>query len=235
MRMLVLNPHSSTGKTTTALNLSLALAREGVPVQLVDADPKGVLTRALLQSGLMPSGPVGAQDSIKGRVPGFRALSFHGPEATGANSENIAKCLPQHTGNWQILDTASAAINIQSTLVAESDLILVPVKPEAEAFEGLSSLISDLQSVGMPLSALRILIAQYSNRILGHRIIRSKLIDRFGSQAVVPVVIRTSGKLSSKGDSAGIVFEDAPRSTGASDYAQLARSLLSEQALVEAK
>ncbi|WP_435256741.1 ParA family protein [Thioclava sp. FR2] len=234
MRVTILNPQSGTGKTTTALYLSIALAHEGVSVQIVDLDPKVVLSQALVSSGQMltPVEPAVYEQSKKTKnLLGYPSVEIHTVDKHEALAAEVTQFLPSHRGKWQILDTSSVAAIGHQALISDSDIVLIPVRPEPVALHTMNDLVSDLQAIGMPLSALRILISQYSNRISQHRVTRSRLIDRFGSQAVVPVVIRTSSKLSVIGDSTGVVFQDAPRSTGASDYAQLARSLLSEQAL----
>lgn len=234
MRVLVLNPHSSSGKTTTALNLSLALAREGVSVQIFDMDPRGTLSHTLEQSGLLPA-EFGARiagaslDRVVLNVSPY--VSVHALGRVEAVAGETTGSLPASGGAWQIIDTNSASVATHAALIAESDAILVPVRPDPAVLEDLNELVSDLSAVGMPQSALRLLIAQYSNRISGHRIVRAKLIERFGSQAIAPVVIRTTTRLSTTGAIKGSIFQNAPRSTGASDFAQLARSFLSEHAL----
>jgi chromosome partitioning protein len=83
-----------------------------------------------------------------------------------------------------------------------------------------------MQEAGVSWDRLNLLICRYSDRLAVHREVRARLAERFGTQGLLPHVIRNSVRLAEAPGQGRTVFRHAPTSTGAADYAALARHLM---------
>lgn len=236
MRILVFNQKGGVGKTTTTINLGAALAAEGETVVIVDLDPQLHLTAAMGATGLSQSGT--SEDFLCGAsiapvpVAGSPGL-FLIPGKGDALSAAEGRLKPTGiAADWIIMDAPPGWNGALAELVGLSDWVICPLEPDFLGLNGLNQLMRRMQEAGQSWNRLRILISRYSNRLAVHREVRGKLIDRFGSEAVLPVVIRSSVRLAEAPGQSQTIFQYAPRSTGASDYAQLARTLLLQRALM---
>ncbi len=212
MRLMVFSPAEKGGKTTVALHLSLALLAEGQRVALMDLDPRGGLTAAI--SGLSDGA---AADDLPALLSGSEA-SFAG-----------------EGDDWLILDPAPGWTPDLSARLRQADLILCPVQPEPESLTALDELTARLAAEAIDKSRLRLLVTRYSNRLERHRELRGRLTTAFGSAHVLPVVIRASSRLAEISTSGQALRSIAPRSTAASDFAQLARALMAMRSLSRPK
>ena len=229
MRILIYNQKGGVGKTTTAINLSAALALDGQSVTLADLDPQGQLTDAL---GVKPS--VSSADASWLTQPAAPEQVYHAgtgvPVIAGhAGVLNLGSgplCLGAIPSDWLIMDAPPAWSDEIGRIAARCDMVLCPLEPDFLGLNALDPMIARLKEAGMAAPALRILITRYSNRVPVHRQARGDLIDRFGSDTVLPVIIRSSMRLAEAPAAGQTIFDFAPHSTGASDYAQLARLLI---------
>lgn len=235
MRALVFNQQDGVGKTMTAINLSAALAAEGHRAVVIDLDPKMGLSSRFsgLQNG--PAITLGtwlAGAAVHGAaLDGHPRLSLVAADA-GFSDWDAEVALPPRVGaDWCLFDAPSEWIGLVGSIALQVDLLICPVEPDANGMLIAEKLVERLDAAGFDLRRLRILISKYSNRMAAHRASRSEMIERFGSSCVLPVLIRSSARLAEADESGRTIFQHAPRSTGASDFTQLARSLMSEQAL----
>lgn len=238
MRVAIFNQKGGVGKTTTAINLSAALAVEGQTTVVVDVDPQLHLTAALGAAGVQAAGG-SAVDWLTGGtviprfVKGARDLYLI-PGEGDALSNAAARINPTRiAADWVIIDAPPGWSAPLADLLDQCDWIICPLEPDFLGLNGLNQLMRRMQETGQPRSKLKILISRYSNRLAVHREVRGKLIDRFGSESVLPVVVRSSVRLAEAPGQGQTIFQYAPRSTGASDYAQLARTLMQQRALLE--
>lgn len=240
MRVAIFNQKGGVGKTTTAINLSAALAVEGQTTVVVDVDPQLHLTAALGAAGQKMSGGT-AVDWLKGGaviprfVKGARDLYLIPGEGDALLAAEGQVNLTRLAADWVIVDAPPGWSPSLASLLDQCDWIICPLEPDFLGLNGLNQLMRRMQETGQPWTKLRILISRYSNRLAVHREVRGKLIDRFGSESVLPVVIRSSVRLAEAPGQGQTIFQYAPRSTGASDYAQLARTLMQQRALHEPK
>ena len=183
----VANQKGGVGKTTTAVNLSSALAQAGYRVLVIDMDPQGNATTALgadkqtvgpsAYHVLMAETPI-TEATRPTEVEGLHLLAAN-IDLTGAELE-LVSVLARETRLRHALKAArrsydfvfvdcppSLGLLTINALVA-ADSVLVPLQCEYYALEGLSSLLGTVDLVRRSLNArLRlhgILLTMYDGR-----------------------------------------------------------------------
>lgn len=212
MRLMLLSPSAGGGKTTVALHLSIALVAEGEPVELTDQDPRKQLSAAL---------------------SAFSGTSGEGVPRLTADSDSLP--LEEVRDIWSITDPAPGWNDALADSLRAADMILCPVQPEPESMAALSAMAARLNAESIDISKLRLLVTRYSNRLERHRELRGELTKTYGSQLLLPVVIRASSRLSDAVANGEPLRSFAPRSTAASDFNQLARALVAMRSLSRPK
>jgi chromosome partitioning protein len=229
MRVLIYNQKGGVGKTTTAANLGAALARAGAGrIVLADLDPQMHLTASLGQAGRSGwtvrdwrEGRAGEPDPVEGEAGLFLVRGHADPLAEEA--------IPAHAAlaaDWLIYDAPPGWNGELAALMAAADLILSPLEADFLGLNGVSRLMRQMQEAGVPWERLALLVCRYSDRLAVHREVRARLAERFGTQGLLPHVIRNSVRLAEAPGQGRTVFRHAPTSTGAADYAALARHLM---------
>jgi len=230
MRALIYNQKGGCGKTTTAINLGAALARLGdQTVTLVDLDPQTHLTAAL---GRRTDGQAWTVTQWLAGAPGstlpVSARLFLVPGDCEAQ-EPRPYANPLSGMNGTVLIDAPPVWNVTvARLIAECDVILVPLEPDFLGMQGFNRLLQTMKKHGVPWSRLRILVCRYVDRLSIHREVRERLGQLFRSGTLLPVVIRNSVRLAEAPGFGRHIFDHAPDSAGASDYEAAARVLLEE-------
>ena len=249
----IANQKGGVGKTTTAVNLAVALSQRGHRVLLVDLDPQGNATSGL--SSNRPSSEDGAltiYEALVARVPISEVISEVRPglflAAAGANlvgaEIELVTMDERERRLQQLLTSAGSLYNIVlvdtppslglltlNALVA-ADAVLVPMQCEYYALEGLTALLATIRKVRVALrpeleiEGLVLTMFDSRNR-LAHEIAR-EVREHFPGkvfQTVIPRNVRLS-ESPSHGLSA---LEYESRSAGAKSYRQLAEELMARE------
>jgi chromosome partitioning protein len=241
----VLNQKGGVGKTSTAVNLGAALARQDRRVLLLDLDPQAHLTYSLglmahelprtMGAALMRECPLDAVTMEVGPlkvVPASVALA--GTEVDLASAPDretrLREALSQAPAyDFAIIDCPpNLGMLTLNAMVAAGEL-LVPVQPEFLALQSLGKLMETVKAIrtgwNPDLVLSGILMTRYQHTRKLNREIRRKIRDYFGD-ALLETTIRDNISLAEAPSFGQDIFTYKPRSHGAADYRNLALELL---------
>ncbi len=244
----IANQKGGVGKTTTAINLSAALADAGKRILMVDCDPQANATsgigidktvkRKMLYHGLIDEADAGSllmdsQIETLKVIPshedltGFEVEMMSHPDRATALKRLLSGIADQF--DYIILDCPPSLGLLTINALAASDSLLIPLQCEYYALEGLSQLSKTIKRVtrgiNPKLKLAGILLTMYDPRTnLSRQVVedaRNKF-DRQVYQTVVPRNVRL-GEAPSFGKP--ILLYDAS-SVGSKSYVALAKEIL---------
>ena len=251
--LAIVNQKGGVGKSTTALNLSAALAEVGERVLLVDLDPQASVTRAFgvreseLEATMFDAvlEDVGVGEVIVGAEEqplGDSAVDLAPAEIAMTSFEQrlerkvrrdyvLADILEEVRGSydWILIDCHPALHGLEINAMVAAEWLLVPVTPEILTLHGTHPVIEMLQEIqrGKPeLDLLGVLLTRVDNRNNMTADVREE-VQRAFKEKVFDTEIRTSVRLAEAPGNASSIFTYAPASTGAADHRNLAREVMS--------
>lgn len=246
-RLAVLNHATGTGKTTTAVNLAAAMAERGQRVLLVDVDPDGNLGATLGIRGERSLYHVLVHDLDAGdaAVPVGRALDVITGGATLAVAEDWltaqelgerARTLTGRLNSSQIsrrydlvlLDCGAEVDLLTLNALGYVDEVLAPIACDTHALDAIRQVIQTLsyaeQRLHHSIRSLQVLPTFFDplSRVSGAAVtaLQAELPERCLSP------IRVDGALPEAAQRMKSIFEHAPASDGACDYARALATLL---------
>jgi chromosome partitioning protein len=252
----IANQKGGVGKTTTAINLAVAMAHAGSRILLVDLDPQGNAT-----SGVTP--PTQSVASAPDRKTIYEALVVGTPLAdvirevrpnlylapSGGDLVGAEIELATMEGreqrlrlllrgreleyNYVLVDTPPSLGLLTLNALVAADTVLVPMQCEYYALEGLSSLLATIKKVksalkpSLELEGLVLTMFDSRNR-LSHEISR-EVKEHFAGKVFKSVIPRNV-RLSESPSHGLSVFEYEAKSAGAEGYRSLAMEILERDA-----
>lgn len=246
----VCNQKGGVGKTTTAVNLSSALALGGVHVLLVDLDPQANATGGLgvdkqgvghsIYQVLLEELPMEAV--VRSTTVPNLSLVPSQVSLSGAEVELVG--LPQRERRLkQVLDSVKEAyelILIDSppslglltvNALTAADSVLIPIQCEYYALEGLSQLLETIQRVqrslnaGLSIEGVLLTMADFRTRLTSDVIGE---VRRFFGSKVYDMVVPRSVRLSEAPSRGLPIALYDPESSGARAYKALAEQIRKE-------
>ncbi len=241
------NQKGGVGKTTTAVNASVFLARSGHRVLLVDMDPQGNATSslgvdkdALTRSTYdLLTEQIPVEDTIVPQVrPGLDLIPA-GPVLAGAEVELVGQ-----TGRERKLEKSLAAaltsydvilidcppslglLTVNALTAARS--VVVPIQCEFLALEGLGQLIQTIdlvkQSLNPPLDVAGVLMTMYDARTrLSAHVVEE--VRRYFPHRIFNAIVPRSVRLAEAPSYGQAIVEYDPASRGSDAYESFAREL----------
>lgn len=245
----IANQKGGVGKTTTAVNLSAALAANGKKVLLVDSDPQGNATSG---SGI-PRGETRKTlyDVIAGTqelkdvvlptdiatlwvVPADKNLA--GAEVELVDADNREKRLKEILDlarpyfDYILIDCPPSLGLLTLNGLTAADSLLVPIQCEYYALEGVTELFDTLarirRGLNPNLAIEGLLLTMFDERTNLSTAVAQDLRDFYGNQVFKTVIPRNVRLAEAPSYGKPIIVYDA-KSRGAESYSELAKEVIS--------
>ncbi len=246
----VINNKGGTGKTTTALNLGAAIAKRKKSLLLIDLDSQRNLSNSLgIKETAKHAGNV-----LMHQTDIFEAMQAVNNYYILPSSEKLldyeyminaepgreyllkeALDKVQYEFDYIIIDCPPSLGTLSINSLVAADYFIVPMQPENFAFIGLDKILNTAEKVkkrmNPDLELLGILMIKFSYRTkFSQAILKNLSTNKITKNRLFDVPIRQDIALMESAAFNKSVFEYAPGSRGAKDYADLANEILQKHA-----
>ncbi len=247
----IANQKGGVGKTTTAVNLSAALAGLGKSVLLIDLDPQA---NATMGSGVEKSslkysvyhmllGLTDAASILKKTQSGYDLLPSN-RDLIGAEIElteesrreyRLKDALEKifHRYEFILIDCPPSLSLLTLNGLCSSNGVIIPMQCEYYALEGLSDLINSIRRVhsnlNPTLNEIGLLRVMYDPRMTLSQQVSDQLITHFGSKVFSAVIPRNVRLAEAPSHGLSIMSYD-PSSRGSKAYIEFGKELLKKNA-----
>jgi chromosome partitioning protein len=249
MIIAITNQKGGVGKTTTAINLSAALAHKGLRTLLVDLDPQGNSSMSFLDVhaversmyDALTEADVHMSDVLRPveKVPGLDIAP-----STIALAKIEAKLLGELDSHYRlkdeldtiheryeyiVIDTPPTLGIITVNALVAATHVLIPIQASYFALEGTDDLLETIDKIKLranpQLQVLGALITLFDKRTLLSKDIHEQIERVFGDK-VFETVISKSVRLEESPAYRESIFTFSPRSSGAFEYYRLSEEVV---------
>lgn len=249
------NQKGGVGKTTTSINLSVALAKMGQRVLLIDLDPQANATSGL---GYEPSSdgcmyrPLIGESSLEENIQATRFenlslipsdIDLAGVEIELARSDDhltrLRKLLVNSSRSsdfdFCLLDTPPSLGVLMTGSLAAADEVLIPLQCEWFGLEGLAKIVGVIDQIrsagiGSSVSVEGILMTMYDGRTNLSRQVVQEVENYFPEQIYKTTIPRTI-RLSEAPSHGKPIAEHEPSGAGTRAYRNAAEEFLSRRGI----
>ena len=248
MIVAIANQKGGVGKTTTAINLSSALALRGNRTLLIDLDPQANSTLSYVDQQKLDRS---VYDAIADSSCAFADIIQPSTQeglwvapARIALAKLEAQLVGELDAHFRVKDKLAAVLDrftyvvidcpptlgllTVNALVAATHL-LIPIQSSYFALEGTDDLLETIEKVRLRanpnLQMLGILITMHDRRTSLARDIKLQIREVFGAQ-VFRTIISKNVRLEESPAYRESIFSHAPNSTGAADYYSLCEEVM---------
>lgn len=233
----IANQKGGTAKTTTAHSLAAAWGRAGQKTLLVDLDGQHALSKwcgrrgavgwyEALAGGADPRSAI--ERAVMPRVDLLPACEAMGRIPLRPTQRTAVQQALAHVSGyrWALLDCPPAINVLAENAILAADVVLVPVECSYLALDGVEEMLrilGDLDRQGEKRPTFFV-VCRADLRLRVAKAVLAELRDGLGEQ-VLETVVRATCRMQEAPDKGVSIFDHAPESTAAADYAALADEL----------
>jgi chromosome partitioning protein len=249
MIITVANQKGGVGKTTTAINLSAAVANKGFKTLLIDLDPQSNSTMSYVDprsvSKSMFDVMVSEELSFKDVIVPTRVPNLMLAPSKIALAKLESKLIGEIDGPFRLKDKMKDTANqfdyifidtpptlgmITVNALVASTHVLVPIQSSYFALEGTDDLLETIEKIkarpNPNLQLLGVVITMHDKRTTLARDIHEQIGEVFGDR-LFNTIITKSIRLEESPAYKESIFTFAPKSSGAMEYYSLSEEILS--------
>ncbi len=250
MIITIANQKGGVGKTTTAINISAALAFMGYKTLLVDVDPQAnstisyIINPEKIEKSIyeaLTNSNISLKDIIiKTTVPGLNLVPSKISMAKIESNllgeiDSYYRLKDKIEGikndyQYIIIDTPPTLGLITLNALVAASHILIPIQPSYLSLEGTDDLLETIEKVKQranpDLKILGVLITLHDKRTVISRDVINKIKEVFG-KTVFKTIITRNVRLEESPAYKESIFTFAPNSSGAIQYKNLVEEIIS--------